>query len=132
MALTSLVVVLVVHFAAISAVEAEGNPPVAIDVDGPFSFPLSFERMKPKSGRVEIPKTGRGLEPGQNPTDLRNVVWVQPSGVPSLEEPPQPAVLEPNDHSTSVTCNGSLVKLSSSMGCSVPSLTFSSRLVGGR
>ena len=87
MALTSLVIVLVVHFAAISAVEAEGNPPVAIDDDGPYSFPLSFEWMKPKSGRVEIPDSRRGLEPGQNPTDLRNMVWVQPSGVPSLEEP---------------------------------------------
>jgi len=87
MALTSLVVVLVVHVAAISAVEAEGNPPVAIDGDGPYSFPLSFEWMKPKSGRVEIPDSRRGLEPGQNPTDLRNMVWVQPSGMPSLEEP---------------------------------------------
>ena len=123
MALTSLVVVLVVHVAAISTVEAEGDPPIAIDVNGPYSFPVSFEWTKPQSGRVEIPNVGCGLEPGQNPADLRNLVWVQPSGVPSLEEPLQPAVLEPNDHSTSVTCNGSLVKVSSRMVSFVKTLS---------
>jgi hypothetical protein len=60
------------------------------------------------------------------------VVRVEPPGIPGLEESLQPAVFEPDDHPTSVTCNGSLVKLPSSMGCSVPLLTFSSRLVGRR
>jgi len=107
----SLVVVLVVHLVAVPTVEGEGDPPVAIDIDGPLAPPASFERMQPQAGRVEIPDAGCRLEPRQNPTDLRNVVRVQPSGISRLEEPLQPAALKPDDHSTSVTCNGSLVNV---------------------
>jgi hypothetical protein len=60
------------------------------------------------------------------------VARVQPSGVPSLEEPLQPAVLEPNDHPTSVTCNGSLVKLSSSMAARFPRSPSQAGVWGGR
>jgi len=106
----SLVIVLVVDVVTVSAVEAEGDPPVTIDIDGPLSFPAAFELMKPKAGGIEIPNTGRGLQPGQNPADLRNVLRVQPASIPGLKEPLQPAVPEPDDHSASVTCNGSPVK----------------------
>lgn len=109
MAPFSLVVVLVVHLVTVPTVEAEGDPPVAIHINGPLPFPDSFERMKSQAGRVEVPDAGRGLEPSQNPTDLRQVVRVQPSGIPSLKEPLQPAVLESDDHRRSVTCNGSRV-----------------------
>lgn len=97
MAPSSLVVVLVVHLVAVPAVEAEGDPPVAIHVDGPLPSPASFERMQPQARSVEIPDASRNLEPSQNPTDLRNVVRVQPSCIPSLKEPLQPAVLEPDN-----------------------------------
>jgi len=110
MVLTSRVVVLIVHLVAITAVEPEGDPPGAIDVDGPLSLPASFERMKPQARGVEIPNTGRGLKPAQNPSDPRNVVRVQPPSIPGLKEPLQPAVPKTDNHSESVTCNGSPVK----------------------
>ena len=102
-------VVLVVHVITVAAVEAEGNPPGAIDIDGPLALATSFEWMKPQTGRIEISNTGRRLKPSQNPTDLRNVIRIQTSHVASFKEPPQSAVFESDDHRRSVTRNGSRV-----------------------
>ena len=109
MILTSLVVVLVAHVFAVSAVEAESDPPVTIDIDSPLSLAASLEPMKAKAWGVEIPNVASGLKPGQNPTDLRNVVRAQSSGISRFVESLQSSVLEPRDHRRSVTRNGSLV-----------------------
>lgn len=111
MFLTSLMVVLIVHVVAIPAVEAEGNPPVSIDIDGPLPLSAAFEGMEPQPRGVEVPDACRCLKPGQNPTDLRNVVRIQTSRITGFKEPLQPAVPKPYNHSPSVTCNGSPVNL---------------------
>ncbi len=112
MSLTSLVVVLVVHVVTIATVEAEGDSPVAVDIDSPLPSAASLERVKPKAGSVQVPNTRRSMKPRQDPTDLRNATRTQPPRIAGFEESLQTAMLESDDHEASVTRNGSQDKTS--------------------
>jgi len=91
-------VILVVHIVAISTVEAEGDPPVAIDIHCPLPFAAALERMESQPRGVQIPKARCCLKPRQNSTDLLNVLRVQSSNIASFKKSFQSAVPEPDDH----------------------------------
>lgn len=72
--------------------------------------------MEPESRGIEISNGGCRMEPRQNPSDLRQMVWIQASGITGLEESFKPTVSESDDHPLTVTCNGTGVKPSPLVG----------------
>jgi hypothetical protein len=98
-------VVLVIHIAAITTAEGEGDSPVSIDVHSPLLFATAFELMKPKARRVEVTNIRCDIEPCQDSPNLGQVIRVETSRIPSLEESFQTSMLETDNHPASVTCN---------------------------
>ena len=108
-------VVLVIHIAAITTVEGEGDSPVSIDVHSPLLFATASESMKPKTRRVEVTNIRCDVEPCQDSSNLGQVLQVEASRIPSLEESFQTSMLETDNHKASVTRNVSGVNTSRSI-----------------
>ena len=103
-------IVLVAHITAIVTVEHECDSPVLIDVECPLPLAATLELVEPKTRGVEVTNIRCDIEPCQNSPNLGQVIRVETSRIPSLEESFQTSMLETDNHQTSVTRNVSGVK----------------------
>jgi hypothetical protein len=110
----------------VRALEFEDEPPIAGNRNRPLSFSLALHRVKSKTRVVQIARTARGVERGeQNP---------QPSGMPCIDPPRisraekslQALVPYSRDHPLSVT-----YRLSHFQPCSTDPATVSGASLRG-
>ncbi len=78
----------------VSIFEAENDPPVGANCDGPESFAVTFELMQAIAGKVEGLGRLRGVEGGQNIFDSMDEVCPDLTAVATLEKPFQPLCLK--------------------------------------
>ena len=71
-------IVQVIHIDCVFAIEAEGHTPVGRNGNRKVATLASFERVQPKTGKVQTFRTAAPVQRCQNAQEFRNVARWQP------------------------------------------------------
>ena len=100
-----------------AAVEAEDNPPVGANGDGPKALHFAFERMQAESRQVHMGNGGGGLKRGQNISQFADVFRVYAARIVVLEEPFESLVADRAYHLSYRNAPRGACQLQSGQGC---------------
>ena len=97
-----LVVVEEIDVESSAVLEAENDPPIPADSDGPEALQVAFERVQAKTGEVEGSRRLGSVKRGENALDFTAQRCVDPARVTTFVEPFESAMPNAPDHSSIV------------------------------